>query len=224
MTDRPDAAFVHHGVEGRYKKLFFSDENNALAPPVSLQGGFGILEKGSAIAKNASAGGPNKGRYIPYDPAAITGAENAPARAYLLQDSGTAATDLFVAKQKSYQFAVGDDVYIVDDTTAQEQLGAITAIDRETYPHLAVITVTTATGATSFTTARFAYIAVEGADTCVGILPVTRDTGDGVYGKAAEASLVISNAMLYTGSLVNYDSDAETDMGSSEVGQLTVFK
>jgi hypothetical protein len=197
----------------------------ALAPPVALQKGYGVLEKGTAMAKNGSSDG-NGGRYVPYDPSTVTGKETAPARAYLLQDSGEGATSLFVGKDDSYKFSVGDEVYINDDTTAAETLDAISAIDRDTYTHMAEVSVTAVSGETmsDFKTSRFAYIAVKGADTCAGILPVARDTGTGANAKTSEGQLLISNAMLYTGSLVNYDDDAETDMGSSEHGQLTIFK
>ena len=126
-----------------------------------------------------------------------------------------------MALEDAYKFLVGDDVYINDDTTALEQLGAITAIDVTTYTHMAVITVTTSTGGTSFTTARFAYVSLKGSDTCSGILEKSVDTGAGEDAKGALATLILGNAVLYTGFLVNFDAAAIVDMSASSWGQFT---
>jgi len=208
------------GGQEDYKRLYYSDPNAARKVPVTTMAGYGILKMGTAMAKNDSAAG-GVGKLIPYEPTTVTGAEIAPARAYLVQDSGTTATVLYVTLNDSYKFAVGDDVYIHDDTTTAENLGAITGIDRTTYTHMAAITVTTATGGTSFTTARFAYIYVEGAATCVGILEKSIDTGTGVNAKGALATLIRGNAVLYTGMLTNFDAAAITDLSAGSWGQFT---
>lgn len=219
-----DIPSIIFGGQEDYKRLYYSDPNAALVLPITISPGFGVLKMGTAIAENGSAAG-NDGKFLPYDPTAtITGAEVAPGRAYLVQSSGAVASDLYVTMDDSYKFIVGDDVIINDDTTTAENLGAITAIDRTTYTHMAKITVTTATGATSFTTARFAYITLEGYDTCVGILEKSVDTGEGVNAKGALANLIVSNAVLITGMLTNVDSAALTDLSASAFGSHTVIK
>ena len=173
------------------------------------------------MALNKSAAG-NKDKLVPYNPTTFTGAEDHPGRAYLVADSGALASDLYVSMDDSYKFAVGDDVIINDDTTAAENLGAITAIDRTTESHRAKITVTTAVGATSFTTARKACIFVEAGDNtnnysdCIGILEKTVDTGTG-EGKAydAHATLILGNCVLYEGMLTNFDSAAKSDLSTA---------
>jgi hypothetical protein len=215
---------VLYGTQADYKALFYSDPIACLNIPVTLQAGFGVLKAGTAISKNDSAAG-GIGKYIPYDPTAtITGTEEAPGRAYLVQNSGTTATELYVTIDDSYKFSVGDDVIINDDTTAAENLGAITAIDRTTHTHMAKITVTVATGGTSFTTARFAYITPEGYDTCDGILMQSVDTGTGEDAQGALAAMLISNAIIYNGMTVNVDSNARTDLSATVNGQYLVIK
>uniref|UniRef100_A0A6M3IS83 Uncharacterized protein n=1 Tax=viral metagenome TaxID=1070528 RepID=A0A6M3IS83_9ZZZZ len=208
------------GGQEDYKRLYYSDPNAARKVPVTTMAGYGALKMGTAMAKNGSAAG-GVGKLIPYDPTAVTGAEDAHVRAYLVQNSGTGATVLYVTLNDSYKFAVGDDVYIHDNTTTAENLGAITGIDRTTYTHMAAITVTTASGGTSFTTARFAYLAIEGFDTCVGILEKSIDTGTGVNAKGALATLIRGNAVLYTGMLTNFDAAAIVDRSATSWGQFT---
>ena len=208
-----------------YKRLYYSEENASLKVPITLKAGYGLIEAGTALARNTSAAATRLGYFFPYDPTAtITGAEVAPGRAYLVQDSGAAASDLYVTINDSYKFAVGDDVIIVDNDTAAENLGAITAIDRTTYTHMAKITVTVATGGTSFTTADFAYIVVEGYDVCVGILEKSVDTGTGANANGANATLILGNCVLYTGSLINLDSAAKTDLAATAFGIYTYMK
>jgi len=109
-------------------------------------------------------------------------------------------------------------------------LGAITAIDRTTYLHMAKITFTTAiTG--SFTVAQMACIHVEAGAVntnsycvAVGVLMHTVDTGTGENAKGAVAPMVISNAMLYNGLLTNMIAQARTDLGASVDGQFLIMK
>lgn len=225
MTVGKDIPNITYGSQEDYRRLYKSDPKAALTLDIAIQAGFGQLKMGTVLSENASAAG-NDGKHIPYDPTAtITGAENAPGRAYLVQNSGTSATDLYVTIDDSYKFAVGDDVIIVDsdgEGTA-ENLSAITAIDRTTYEHMAKITVTTATS-DNFTTAKFAYIVCEGYNTAKGVLEKSVDTGTGSTAAGALASLIISNAVLYNGSLLNMDSNARTDLSATVYGQYLVMK
>ncbi len=218
-----DTPSIVYGGQEDYRRLYYSDPDAARKAQISIMAGYGVLKMGTALAKNGSAAG-SIGKMMPYDPTANTGAEITPARAFLVQNSGTTETELYVTIADSYKFAVGDDVYINDDTTTLEQLGAITAIDRPTYSHMAMITVTVATGGQSFTTARFAYLAVQGGDTCVGILEKTVDTGAGVTAKGAVATLILGNCVLYTGGLTNLDAAAITDISSAAFGQYTYIR
>jgi len=215
MSDTPN---ITRGSQSNYRRLFKSNPDSAIIRPITLQAGYGKIELGTAMAVNASAAG-NKGKYIPYDPTTVTGAEIAPGRAYLVQNSETTASILYVTMDDSYKFSVADDVYIHDDTTTLEQLGAITAINRTTYTHMAAITVATATGGTSFTTARFAYLCVKSSDICIGILQQTRDTGAGSTAAGALGALIKKNALLYNGMTTNVDSAARTDISASVDGQ-----
>lgn len=216
-----DSPNVQYGpIQTDYRRLLYSDESILMTVPIQLAAGYGILHAGTALAKNNSAAG-NKGKFIPYSPSDITGAEDAPVRAYLVSDSGTSADDLYVTIQDSYKFIVGDDLMIIDDTTSGENLGAITAIDRTSFTNMAKITVTTATGGTSFTVARHAFVAAEGYDTCVGILGKSVDTGIGSKAVGAGASLFLKNYIVYTAGLRNVDAAAVADLSLSTIGLYT---
>lgn len=219
-----DTPQVNYGLQTDYKRLYYSEPEAALKVPVTLMAGYGKLEQGTALALNGSAGG-QKAKVFPYDPnAAPDGKAVRPAAAFLVTDSGTASNILYTTLDDSYKFEVGDDVYIEDDTTAAENLGAITAIDRTTYTNRAKITVTTNYGGTSFTTARFAYIAVEGYTTCVGILEKTVDTGTGSSAKGALSTMILGNCVLYNGMLTNFDSAAKTDLSAGSFGQYVYIR
>ena len=219
-----DIPQVIYGQQDDYKRLYYSDPLAALRVPVTIMAGYGELEQGSALALNGSAAG-NIGKVFPYDPdAAPTGTLVRPAASFLVASNTALGSTCHVTLNDSYKFKVGDDIYIEDDTTAAENLGAITAIDRTTYTNYAVITFTTATGATAFTTARFAYIAVEGYDTCVGILEKSVDTGTGVNAKGALATMIIGNCVLYNGMLTNVDSAARTNISASTYGQYIYIR
>lgn len=220
VSDRPT---IIRGSQEDLYALYHSDPNAALKVPVTISAGWGELKRGTALAvNNSGAGSGRHGQYQPYDPTAtITGAENAPGRAYLVQD-GAANTSVYVTLDDSYKFAVGDNLYVVDSGTAARDLGAITAIDRTTYTHMAVITVTNNV-TTSYTTAEFAYVVNKGYDVCKGILEKTVDTGEGSDAKGALATMIIKNAIVHTGVLVNVDSAAKTDLSASESGQYTYF-
>jgi len=216
MADTP---FIKYGLSNDAKRLYFSEPKAARKIPRTVQAGYGILVHGLLMALNTSAAG-NKGKLVPYDPDAVTGAEVAPCRAYLVADSGTANKTIEITLEDSYKFAIGDDVILNDDTTTAENLGAITDIDRTTYPHKAVITVTTNIGGTAFTTARFAYITVEGAETAVGVLEKSVDTLSGEGCLAANTTLILGNAVLYAGVVANADAAGLTDIGANTVSQF----
>jgi len=219
-----DIPQVNYGLQTDYKRLYYSEPEAALKVPVTLMAGYGKLEQGTALALNGSAGG-QRAKVFPYDPdAAPTGKLVRPAAAFLVSNTGVTDSFVYVTLDDSYKFEVGDDIYIEDDTTAAENLGAITAIDRTTYTNMAKVTFTTAIGGTAFTTARFGYIAVEGYTTCVGILEKTVDTGTGTLAKGALATMILGNCVLYNGMLTNVDSAALTDISGTAYGQYIYIR
>lgn len=216
-----DSPHIRYNDQVDYQHLFYSDENTCLQLPVTLKKGYGVIEVGSALAENTSASSTDKGKYIPYDPhATITGAEDAPARAYLVSNHGTGTNSIVVSMEDSYKFIVGDDLLLQGSGEAVENVGAITAIDRTTHSHIATITFTTVSGK-NYTTANFAYASVEGCQTAVGILKASRNTGEGSDSDGALGNLVIGNALLYTGMLKNVDTNARTDISATQISQYT---
>jgi len=229
MSDTPfDIPAVDYGNQWDYKKLYYSDHMAALRVPVTLQKGYGLVRAGTTLAKNISAGG-GLDLLVPYNPTIFPVSIDI-GRAYLITDSGALATTLYVTLEDSYKFMVGDDIIINDNSTAAENLGAITAIDRTTDSFRAAITVTTAVGATSFTTARRAHISVEAGNSsnnysdCVGILEKTVNTGTGEKSKGAVSTLILGNCVLYEGLLTNLDAAAIVDLGASTFGQYVYIR
>jgi len=226
-----DTPYVEYGVQDDYTVLFYSEHSAALTVPITLAAGYGKLRMGTLLAKNLSAlTTGNKDKMVPYNPTSFTGQEEHPGRAYLVADGVALASTVNVTINDSYKFKVGDDLIINDNTTTNENLGAITAIDRTTYSNFAVITFTTAMGATAFTTARFAYVCVEAGDNtngysdCVGVLMKSVDTGTGELAKGANAQLIISNAVLYEGMLNLVDAAAKTDLSATTFGEFMYMK
>jgi len=204
-----------------YRRLFYSDEAVALMVPITLSPGFGVLKAGTALAINTSAlATGNTAKYVPYNPTAHLGSEDAPVRSYLVQNS-TNSADVYIRIEDSYKFKVGDDIIIDNDTASGENLGAITAIDRTTYSHMAKITASTPVSGTAYTTATFSFIAPEGCDTCVGILSKSVDTGTGENAAGANAGMLLKNYVLYTAGLINVDSAAIVDLSLTVLGQYT---
>lgn len=224
-----DIPNIWHGTQEDLRRLYYSEPMSALKVPVTLQAGYGVLKKGTVLAKNASAAG-NVGLLVPYNPTSFTGAENHPGRAYLVSNTGTADKFVYVTMDDSYKFAVGDDLIVNDNTTAAENLGAITAIDRTTYTHMAKITATTAIGGTAFTIARKGYVCVEAGDNtnnysdAVGILEKSVDCGTGTKAAGALATLILGNCVLYEGVLLLLDSAAKTDISGTSFGQFMYIR
>lgn len=109
-----------------------------------------------------------------------------------------------------------------EDGTAAEDLGAIVSIDRTTYSHFAVITVTTGvtTGA-NFTLARNACVYLKGVQASAAspftaakfILDKDVDTGVGANAEGGNTSILLSNAILNYGALIGLDANAVTALG-----------
>ena len=56
------------------------------------------------------------------------------------------------------------------------------------------------------------------------ILDADIDTGTGEFAVGALTSVVLSNAILYTASLIGLDAAAKTDLGSVDDGRFTILK
>ena len=227
-----DAPHIIGSVQKDYKRLYYSEPGAALKVPVTLQSGYGLLDAGTALAKNVSAGSAGgKDQLLPYIPTLFDGTEFAPGRVYIVGGGVDATYTVNVTINDSYKFKVGDDLFINDNTTTVQLLGAITAIDRTTYRNYAVITFTTVIGGVAFTTALFAYVGVEAAagntnnySDCVGILEKTVDTGTGENAAGAVATLILGNCVLYKGLLTNFDAAAMVDVSATDFGQFVYIK
>lgn len=225
MVDIPN---IIRGAQEDYTVLYYSEAMAALKVPVTIQSGYGTLKQGTILSLNKSAADASgKDQLVPYNPTTFTGSssENHPGRAYLVANSGTTDSFVYVNQDDSWKFKVGDDLIINDDTTTAENLGAITAIDRTSEGHRAKLTFTTAIGGTAFTTARLAHVFVEAGDSsnnysdAVGVLEKSVDTGTGEDSKGAVATLILGNCVLYNGLLTNVDAASRTDLGASLFGQ-----
>jgi len=225
-----DTAYQFQGDESDYKRLFYSRPDQAFFKSVTIQAGYGVVKAGTALSLNVSAAG-NVGKYVPYAPTAPSSADVYQiGGAFLVADAATNVQ--YVTMDDSYKFSVADDIIIYDAntaTTSAENLGAITAIDRTTYTHMAKIT-TTSSISSAFTVAQSACIHVEcgatsanGYSDCAGICGSTVDTGIGEDAKGAVTNMIIKNAMLYTGLCTNVDAAAIVDIGAAESGQYLVF-
>lgn len=228
-----DIPGIIRGTQDDYRALYYSEPMAALKVPVTLQAGYGLLKLGTALSMNKSAlttGG--RDLLLPYNPTTFTGSasENHPGRAYIVANTGTTDTFVYVNNDDGYKFQVGDDLIINDDTTAAENLGAITAIDRTSEGHRTKITFTTAIGGTAFTTARLAHVFAEAGisannySDCVGILEKSVDCGTGINAKGAVATLILGNCVLYEGLLTNVDAAAKTDISAASFGQYMYIR
>jgi hypothetical protein len=223
-----DIPSIIHGVQDDYRRLYHSDPQAALKMDITLAAGYGLLKSGTVMALNKSASG-NVDKYVPYNPTTFSNTVLSPGRAFLVADVGASANVVYVSKDDGYKFVVGDDLIINDNATSAENLGAITAIDRTSYPHMTKITVTTVTSGT-FEVSAYGHILVEAGDNtnnysdAVGILEQSRDTGTGANAKGALGTLILSNALLYEGCLILLDDAAKTDLAASSKGQFLCIK
>jgi len=219
-------------AEDEGDRLFHSKEENApILPGFSLTPGFGILERGTVIAKNASLAG-RTGSVVPYCPSDYTNINTDGklmcGRTFLVSD-GVATTSLVrVMPDDAYRFVVGDEIVICDNTTGSEDLGPILSI---TYGRAyAEIAFTNAIGAVSFTTLCYANIHVKcGTATpwmdAVGLLTQTVQTGSGEWAtNVFSVSVVVPGAtVVYKDSVRNLDTRAMESLGMREHGLRLVM-
>ena len=232
MPNLSDTPQVLRGYQDDPKRVFYSDIQIALTREVFIVGGYGVLKPGTVLAEISSESSSRAGQYVPYsfeDPSSDIDNFHG---AYLLAD-GADSTSVYVTQDDSYKFAVGDHLAVADGTyygdSNSDDLGAITAIDRTTYTQMAVITVTNNL-VSDFTIAKNAAVYIQTTTSgpytlAKGFLFGGVDTGIGEnYAQGAQSVIVLSNAMLYNGLVFNYDSEAQTDLGSSTSGQFIILK
>lgn len=228
-----DTPYIHRGGQEDLKRLFYSDPDKALAKPITIPGGYGVIKAGTTMCI-VTESTSRKNYYVPYVFADTTGliaalaADDARGLAYLVADQGGASSDAYVTMDDSYKFAVGDHLQAQDsDYATQTDCGAITAIDRTTYLHMAKITVTntigvlqTSKGASISIQSKTGSPYVEGK----GVLKASVDTGTGENAKGGQGVLVLKNAMLYKNNLYCYNADALSDLsGASEDGKYLIM-
>lgn len=205
------------------RALFHSVRDIALIKDKTVQAGFGALKSGTIMATNAITGD-----LVPYTPVAY--ATGQMSRSYLVTDFATGDDFCYVTISDSYKFAVADVIILANNAPLYDATGgAILSIDRDTEPHRAKITFTTGVAVTTFTTALAAnvYVKAGGAGNfsdATFILDQDIFTGEGSSAVGANTSVLISNAILYTGSLVNFDSTAGTSLGTTSDGNHTILK
>jgi len=213
--------YVFKGGQDDLKRLFYSDPDKAFARAITIPAGYGIIKAG-AIMGIITESTNRVGQHVPYTGLdavgnVAAGVEDLFGAAFLVADPST-GTDGYVTMDDSYKFAVGDHLVAGDSDLSNTDLGAITAIDRTTYTHMAKITVTNAFG--SETIAKGAVITIQSATAspyvcATGVLKAAVDTGVGENAKGGQGVLVIKNAMLYSDNLYNYNADVATDLGGT---------
>lgn len=214
-----------------HKALYYSIREIALIKDKSVQAGYGVLRAGTIMAENISnltTGG--KGLLVP---CAMTDldAEDI-GKTFALVDVADASQAINVTIEESYKFNVGDDLILTNNQGGHEYVngGAITGIDRTTHVNYAIIAFTNASVGANCTVAKKCCCYVESGLVGVKysdakyILDKDIDTGVGEIAQGAITPVLVSNAILYTNSLVYFDAAAATALGTVDDGQHTILK
>ena len=222
MVQNPDGAGI--------KKLFHSQRDIALILDKTLAPGYGVLKAGTVLCVNTSAAG-NVGKLYPYVPvygSQVAALNTDAALGIAAMVANSSSGHVYVSIEDSYKFIVGDQLYF--ENTSGDGLvncGVITAIDRTTVSIYADIACGAFT-ATNGTTAKHAYVYVVSGSTPYSIakyvLDKDVDTGTGEDAVGALATVVLSNAILYTASLINMTAAAITSLGAVTDGRFTILK
>lgn len=214
--------YLFKGGQEDLKKLFYSDPSQAQSMAVTIPGGYGVIKAGTVLGRITES--TNRiGNCVPYafgDSAGILAglaADDVKGIAYLVSDAPGGAKLAYVTMDDSYKFAAADHLAAVDsDYAGANDLGAISAIDRTTYSHMAKITV--ANNIDEIATAKGACIFIQTLAAsphvkAIGILMATVDTGVGENAKGStSAVMVVGQAMLYKANLYGYNADGLADM------------
>lgn len=212
------------------KRLFYSQREIALIKDKVASGGYGYLKAGTVMSVNSSAAG-GKGQLVPYVPvygSQINALNNDAAIGVAAMVANGSSGHVYVGLTDSYKFVVGDQIYF-ENTTGDGLVdcGTITAIDRTTSGIMADISCGAYT-ATNATIAKYAYVYVVSGSTPFSIAKFILDkdvnTGTGEDAAGASATVILSNAVLYTASLINLTAAAKTSLGTVDDGQHTILK
>jgi hypothetical protein len=218
---------LRRGAQVDPKRLFYSDQNIALTKQVTIPPGYGFLPAGTVMGK-ISESTNRAGQFVPYAVQAPTAGLAFLGGAYLTQD-GAASAECHVTMEDSYMFAVGDHLGAVDSDGTPIDLGAVTAIDRTTYAHKAVVTATNdVTAAITVANGGMVFIQTDAStpfSTAAGILTTGVDTGYGEEADGGQGVVVLSNAILYKGLIPNLDAGGLADLTwATEDGQFLILR
>jgi len=223
-----DTPYMVRGGQEDYKRVFYSRQEDALTKPISILPGFGVIPGGTVMGIVTEG---RVGYYVPY----VAEGPNTPGAGYQKTWPGityvtlTLTTDTVcqIMLADSYRFAVDDHIAASDTDDTETDAGAITAIDRTTYSHIAVITSTNNFAAATVAKGANVYIQTATGSpytAAAGILFSSVDTGYGENAKGAQGTLVLSNAILYKAAVLGYNSDVKTDLGSTDDGKYVILK
>ena len=218
MSPLGDIPYIYRGAQQELKRLFASNPALAIDLDITIPAGYGVIKAGAIMGKITESTS-RIDLYVPYTGLdavgnVAAGIANLFGAAFLTADPST-GTEGQVTLEDSYKFAVGDHLVAGDSDLSNTDLGAITAIDRTTYTHIAAITVTNSFG--SETKATGAVITIQSATSspyvkAEGILKGTVDAGTGENAKGGIGVLTIKHAKLYKDNLYNYNADVLTDL------------
>ncbi len=205
------------------RPLFHSVRDIALILDKTVKAGYGVIKSGTIMAVCSITG-----NLYPY-PETLVASNNTNAKAYLVADA-TASTTVLVGIEDSYKFQVGDELIIGGDSF--EDLGAIVSIDRTAVngTQAAIVVTDAVTTIADLTTAKYANVFINSAGATTPfseakfVLDADIDSGTGEFAIGALTSVVLSNAILYTASLIGYDAAAKADLGSVDDGRFTILK
>lgn len=227
--------FVYRGDQTDIPAVWVSKPELALTKSITIPAGYGVLKAGQfmgAISESTS----RLGYYVPYAPESPDSpswigvdVDLVPALVFLTSD-GASSASLYVAKEDSYKFAVGDHLAGNDvNTDSPVDLGAISAIDRTTYSTLALITAGNTNLTSSYTVAQGVAVYIQTTTAtpytkAVGVLAASVDAGVGENAKGANGVLVIKNAIFRKDAMTVYHADILDDItGSSVSGDLFIM-
>lgn len=186
------------------KRLFHSEREIALIIDKTIKKGFGQLKAGTVLAVDAD------GFCVPYVPATVVAGEDSAIGGILIL--AEADGEIRIPKGYGGIFTVDDILHEVGQTTDM----TVEAITFGDYYDTLTVDEYAAINAGDF-------LIIEGAATPKYILDQDVDTGFGEDAMGANASVVISNAVLYKNSLINLDDTAIAALGVVD-GQFLILK
>ena len=208
-------------VELREKRLFFSQREMGLFIPKTLRGGYGDLAAGTVMAEDALSG-----TLIPYIPDVISAED--PGRIMLASDNITATTFKIWAEDRG-KLKAGDGI-VLTDTDGTYEAAAVSSVVLDENGRMATVTLSAATTTVGgFTVAKSAncYLVAGSSgkrSDAKYILDQDSYTGDYDNPNGAQASVFLSNGIIYKDSLVGADATAITALNGVVDGQFVIFK